>query len=299
MKSKIFAILFFLFLLVIFNVRLAWPDGDGPDRPLTAAEKSYFTKVFVTIDRALPRAPAQWTIAEKPSTQPPKAVPEKAEKGPFRAVYRGQWFNQSQEARQQQKLREYAMKNPPKQSDVDAMQQQMDALVQEQQKIMDELMKASQRNDKVGVQKAQEKLKALQQRNQQSMNKVFAGQAQAVKESAVVDGCLQVEVKINETVTGLKKAVPVSIPGVSRAFRVDDGNPGMKDCPYGKTVALLGTWDNGNIGGEYTYFRGNWREGLPHPSAKNMIVEVRASDQRAAEYLRNVKWTALMDLLVK
>jgi hypothetical protein len=299
MKSMIHLTLGFLILSVTFGAHHLFADGDGPDRPLTPAEKSYFSKTLGTIDRALPRPPAKWVAKAKPSTNPPNVVPEKFEKGPFKARYTGQWFDQSQKERQAQKIQEYAMKSPPKQRDLDAMEKQMDALRKEQQEVMDELIKASQKNDKAALQKAQEKLQALQKKSQQASSGLFAPQEQALKDFPISDACLQVEVTVNQTSVGLKKAVPLSIPGVPKAFIVDDGNPGMKDCPYGKAVVFLGAWDKGRAEGEYTYFRSNWREGIPHPSAKNMIIEVRASEERAKSYLRSVKWDALNELLVK
>jgi hypothetical protein len=299
MKSKIHLVLCSLILSVMFGTHQVRADGDGPDRPLTPAEKTYFSKILSTIDLALPRPPANWVTTEKPSTSPPNAVPEKSEKGPFKARYKGQWFDESQKQRQTQKLQEYSMKSPPKERDIEAMQKQMDTLRVEQQKAMEELVKASQKNDKAALQSAQEKLQAIQKKTQQASSAIFAPHEQMLKDFPISDACLQVEVTVNHTSVGLRKAVPLSLPGVPRAFMVDDGNSGMKDCPYGKAVVLLGAWDNGQAGGEYTYFRSNWREGIPHPSAKNMIIEIRAGEQRAREYLGSVKWDSLNALLVK
>ena len=297
MKSRniLFPILIAVFVLI--QAQHALTDGDGPSRPLTAVEKTYLGKVFGTIEKSLPPAPAGWTQTRQPAF--PKEVPEHVEKGAFRTIYQADWLDQSQKTQRQQKLQDYMVKNQPKKNDMDDMEKQMNVSMKEQEKIMDELMKASQRNDQAGIKKAQEKLNALQQKNQQSMNKVMAGQKQAVKESEIVDGCLQVEIVLNETTTGLKKASPLKIAGAPRAVRLDDGNSGGKDCPYGRSVVLLGAWDNGRPGGEYTYYRGNWREGLPHPSIKNMLITVRASDKRALDYLRTVKWSALNDLIAK
>lgn len=297
MKSK--NILSFI-VVIFFNLFLAQQalaDGDGPTRPLTAGEKTFLGKVFRTIEKSLPPATAGWEQTRKPAY--PKEVPEHVEKGAFRTVYRADWLDQSQKTQRQQKLQNYMTKNQPKKSDMEAMAKQMDMSIQEQEKIMDELLKATQRNDQAGVRKAQEKLNALQQKNQQAINKTMAGQMQAVKESEIADGCLQVEIVLNETTTGLKKATPLKIAGAPRAFRLDDGNSGGKDCPYGRSVVLLGAWDNGRPGGDYTYYRGNWRKGLPHPSIKNMLITVRASDKRALDYLRAVKWSALNDLIAQ
>jgi len=299
MKSAIQLVFCSLVLSVVFGTHQVLADGDGPDRPLTPVERAYFSKILSTIDLALPRPPANWVTTEKPSTSPPNVVPEKSEKGPFKAHYKGQWFDQSQKQRQTQKLQEYSMKSPPKERDIEAMQKNMDALREEQQKVMDELVRASQKNDKAALQSAQEKLQALQKKSQQASSMIFAQHEQVLKDFPISDACLQVEVTVNHTSVGLKKALPLSLPSVPRAFMIDDGNPGMQDCPYGKAVVLLGAWDNGRAGGEYTYFRSNWREGIPHPSAKNMIIEIRASEQRAKAYLRSVNWDALNALLVK
>lgn len=299
MKSTIRLMLCSLVLSVMFGTHHVRADGDGPDRPLTPAEKAYFSKILSTIDLALPRPPTNWVTTEKPSTSPPNVVSEKADKGPYKARYKGQWFDQSQKQRQTQKLQEYSLKSPPKERDIEAMQKQMDALREEQQKVMDELVKASQKNDKAALQNAQEKLQALQKKSQQASSTIFAPHEQVLKDFPISDACLQVEVTVNDTSVGLKKAVPLSLPGVPKAFMVDDGNPGMQDCPYGKAVVLLGAWDNGRAGGEYTYFRSNWREGTHHPSAKNMIIEIRAGEQRSKAYLGSVKWDELKALLVK
>ena len=297
MKSKNILALICIAFFVLLHAQQALPDGDGPSRPLTTGEKTFLDKAFRTIETSLPPAAAGWEQTRKPAL--PKQVPEHVEKGAFRTLYQADWLDQSQKTQRQQKLQDYMMKNQPKKNDMDAMEKQMNASMKEQEKIMEELMKASQRNDQAGVRKAQEKLNALQQKNQQSVNKAMAGQTQAMKESELVDGCLQVEIVLNETTTGLKKASPLKIAGTPRAFRLDDGNAGGKDCPYGRSVVLLGAWDNGRPGGEYTYYRGNWREGLPHPSIKNMLISVRASDKRALDYLRTVKWSALNDLIAR
>ncbi len=299
MKSTIHLMLCSMILSVMFGTHQVRADGDGPDRPLAPAEKAYFSKILSTIELALPRPPAGWITTEKPSTSPPDVVPEKSEKGPFKARYKGQWFDQSQKQRQTQKLQEYSMKSPPKERDIEAMQKQMDTLHMEQQKVMEELVSASQKNDKAALRSAQEKIQAIQQKSRQVSGAIFDPHEQVLKDFPISDACLQVEVTVNHTSVGLKKAAPLSLPGIPRAFTVDDGNPGMKDCPYGKAVVLLGAWDSGRAGGEYTYFRSNWREGIPHPSAKNMIIEIRAGEQRAKEYLRSVKWDALNALLVK
>ncbi|MDQ1331436.1 MAG: hypothetical protein QG578_1704 [Thermodesulfobacteriota bacterium] len=299
MRSKIHLVFCIMVLLVMFGTDQVFADGDGPDRPLTPAEKAYFSKILTTIDTALPKPPANWATIEKPSTSPPNVVPENSGKGSFKARYKGQWFDQSQKQRQTQKIQEYSMKSPPKERDIDTMQKQMDSLLAEQQKVMEELVNASRKNDKAALQSAQVKLQALQKKNQQATGAMFAPQEQALKEYPISDACLQVEVTVNHTSVGLKKAVPLNLPSLPKAFMVDDGNPGNRDCPYGKAVVLLGAWDNGRAGGEYTYFRSNWREGIPHPSAKNMIIEIRASEQRAVAYLKSVKWDALNGLLVK
>lgn len=299
MKSTICLVLCALILSVIFGIHPVRADGDGPERPLTPAEKAYFNKILSAIDRALPRPPANWVTNEKPSTNPPKTVPEKSEKGPFKARYKGQWFDQSQKQRQAQKLQEYAVKSLPKEGDIEAMQKEQDVLREEQQKVMEELVKASQENDKAALQRAQEKFQALQKKSRQASSTLFAPNEQVLKDFPISDACLQVEVTVNHTSVGLKKAVPLRLTGVPRAFMCDDGDPGRKDCPYGKAVVFLGAWDNGQAEGEYTYFRSNWREGIPHPSAKNMIIEIRASEQRAREYLRAVKWDSLNVLLTK
>jgi hypothetical protein len=244
----------------------------APPRALTPAEKTFFTRILGTIERALPPAPERWAATEKPSTAPPKDVAEGSEKGAFMVRYNGQWFDQSQ--------REWQSRIP---ADLATLQQ-------EQQEAMAEMMQASQSRDRDGMKRAKEKLMAIQQRSLPSF---------PTKRTAVSDACLQVRVTVNDFAVGLKNAVPLSLPGVSRAFAVDDGNPDMRDCPYGKTVVLLGAWDNGRAGGEYTYFRSNWREGMPHPSAKNMILEVRASDQRAKAYLQAVQWDVLKGLLAQ
>ena len=140
MKSTIQLMLCSLVISVMFGTHQVRADGDGPDRPLTPAEKTYFSKILSTIDWALPRPPANWVTTEKPSMNPPNVVPEKSEKGPFKAHYKGQWFDQSQKERQIQKLQEYAMKSPPKERDIEAMQKQMNELREEQQKVMDELV---------------------------------------------------------------------------------------------------------------------------------------------------------------
>lgn len=298
MKSMFRLMICVMVLMLMLGTKEARADGDGPDRPVTPAEKAYFSKILNTIDQALPRPPANWVVKEKPSTNPPSVVPEKSEKGAFRSQYKGYWFDQSQKDRQTQKIQEYSMKSPPKDRDIEAMQMQMNAVQEEQQKILEELVKASQKNDKAAVQRAQEKLQALQKKTREASGAIFAPHEQALKDYPISDACLQVEVTVNHTSAGLKKAAPAGIPGLSKAFMINDGNSG-KDCPYGKAVVLLGAWDSGRAGGEYTYFRSNWREGIPHPAAKNMIIEIRASEQRAKEYLKSVNWDALNALIVK
>jgi hypothetical protein len=276
MKSTINLVLCFLALAVISGTNQACADGDPNDRPLTAAEKSYFSKILGTIDTALPRVPANWAAIQKPSTRPPKSVFEGSEKGSLKAVYKGEWGDQSRKSHQND--------SPMAENNAEEMQ-----------RVMQELISATQSQDKAAYKQAEEKFKALQRKGQ----KPAPGKDRPVQDPSAADACLQVEVAVNQTVVGVRNAIPLNIAGVPKAFMADDGNPGKKGCPSAKAVAFLGSWGDGEAGGEYTYFRSNWRKGLPHTTAKNIVIEVRAREQRAKEYLRSVKWDELKALLVK
>ena len=235
----IYLTLCFLVLSMAFGTQQVRADGDGPDRPLTPAEKSYFSKILGAIDRALPQVPANWVTIEKPLTSLRRPFPKNPRKARSEPIIRASGLTSPRRNDRRRRFREYAMKSPPRERDIEAMQKQMDVLQKKQQAVMDELVKASQKNDKVGLQKAQEKLQALQKKSQQASSALFAPQEQVLKDFPISDACLRVEITVNHTSVGLKKAVPLSLPGVPKAFKVDDGNPGMKDCPYGKVVILL------------------------------------------------------------
>lgn len=262
-------------LTIAAAASMAHADGDAPQRPATKAEKAFYNKVLGTIAKALPAAPANWTVKEKPSTTPPKGVPEGSENGgSLQARYKGQWAAQS--SKDNQEL--------PGASSAGEMQ-----------KAMEEMMTAMQEQDTAGYKKAQAKIQALQQGQMDA----YSQQRKPKKNAPVKDACLQVDVRVNERAVGLKKAKAIEVEGPSMAFLVNDADPYKKDCPYGKAVGVLGAWKDPDVGGEYTYLRSNWPEGLPHTAAKNIIVEVRASEQRASEYLRSVDWEALKSLLVQ
>ncbi|MFA6004122.1 MAG: hypothetical protein WC881_08640 [Elusimicrobiota bacterium] len=298
MRFQTLSALILIPLSLGLSPRPARADGDGPSRPSTPAEKAFFSKTLGTIERALPAPPAKWNPTEKPSLTPPSTVFEGVEKSGIRFQYKGKWFDQAQKTRQGQKL-QGAIMDSAQGRDMEALGNQMESLQAEQQKIMEEMLRASQRQDKAAMAKVRGKLAEFQKRQQQALSGFSAPQEQALKDSPISDACLEIEVTVNHTSIGLAKTAPLAVPGAERAFRLNDGDPGRKDCPYGRAVALLGAWDAGRVGGDYLYFKSNWRGGIPHPAAKNMIISVRASDQRAEAYLRAVKWDELKALIVK
>jgi hypothetical protein len=83
------------------------------------------------------------------------------------------------------------------------------------------------------------------------------------------------------------------------AFRNGDGNKDNKDCPYDSIVAFLGSWKETSKDRGYTYFRAKLEPGQPPPSVKTLMILVRASESRALDYLKSVKWPMLQAMFVK
>lgn len=274
MKSKISLVLCIMILAVVSGMDQARADGDGATRPATAAEKSFYGKVLKTIDSALPQGPANWDVTTKPSVEPPKNV---YENGSFGLKYTGSWFDRSQK--------------PDPSAGMKSHEQNSQAF----QVAMQEMMQASQSGDKAGYEAAQVKMMAAMGKSQ----KITASQKQAPNKASINDACLQVEVSINNSAIGLKKAVPLDVKGVTTAFMLDDGDTANKDCPYGQGVVLLGSFGDADRGGEYTYFRTKLRQDLPYPKVENMVIKVRASEERVREYLGSVKWDKLNALPAK
>ncbi len=274
MKWKIFLVLSIMVLAVFPAMNQARADGDGPTRPATAVEKLFYGNVLKTIEAALPQAPANWDTVTKPSTEPPKTV---FENGFYRLKYAGSWFDQSQKPDPSAEMKFHGQNS-----------QLMEEAIQE-------MMQATQSGDKAAYVAAQAKMTAALGNTENTV----ASRKRAPNKASDNDACLQVEVVINDTAIGLKKAVPIDVKGVANAFLLDDGNTNSKDCPYGQGFVLLGNWGNPDRGGEYTYFRPKLRQDIPYPKVENMAIKVHASEKRVKKYLHSVKWDKLNALLVK
>lgn len=274
MKSKAPLIVCCMVFAVVSAVSQARADGDGPTRPATIAERAFYGNVLKTIDTALPPAPANWRAVTKPSTEPPKNV---YENGSYRLKYEGNWLDQSQK--------------PDPSAEMKSHEQNSQAM----QEAIEQMMRASQSGDKEAYKAAQAKMMEAMGGSKQAV----ASRKQQSKNPPISDACLQVEVVINNTAIGLKKAVPLNVKGVINAFMLDDGNKDNKDCPYGQGVVLLGSWGNADRGGEYTYFRPKLRQEIPHPKVENMAIKARASKERVNKYFNAVKWDKLNALMVR
>jgi hypothetical protein len=275
MKSKITLAASIMVLAVTAVVNQARADGDAPTRPATVAEKSFYGNVVKTIEAALPAAPANWSLITKPSTEPPKEV---YENGSYRVKYTGSWLKSAK---------------PDPSAGMKSLEMNSKAM----QEAMEQLMKASQSGDKAAYAAAEAKMKAAMGGSTQTL--ASASQKQAPESSPAGDSCLQVEVTINDTSIGLKKATPLNVQGAARAFLLDDGNKSNEDCPHGQGVVLLGPWGNPDRPSEYTYFRTSLRKEIPFPKVENMTIKVRASQQRVNEYFNSIKWDKLNSLLAK
>jgi hypothetical protein len=120
---------------------------------------------------------------------------------------------------------------------------------------------AAQKGDQAAMKRAQDKLNALQRENQAAMQEMYSPQTKAAADTPITDACLEIEVKVNETTAGLQRVKPLGLLGLQSAWLVNDGNPRMSDCPYGRAVVLLGAWKQGSTDRGYTYFRSSWPEG--------------------------------------
>ncbi len=287
-------------LAVLLCSGMARADGDGPTRALTAGEKAAFSNTLDTIAKALPPPPSGWIVKVKPSSLPPATVFEKAEKGPGKLRYTGRWLDQSQKERRAAKEREQAMNaKPPSTREMDARMSATEKRMEAQKKIFEEITAAAQKGDQAAMKKAQEKLNVLQRENQAAMQEMYPSQVKAAADAPIADGCLEIEVTVNETAVGLLRIKPLGLPGLQSAWQVDDGNPQMRDCPHGRAVVLLGAWRQSSTDRGYTYFRSSWPDGTPHTKVKNILVSVRASETRSRDYLSRVKWDELNRLLAK
>ncbi|MBP7737375.1 MAG: hypothetical protein KA369_15450 [Spirochaetes bacterium] len=270
--KKIISLFLFLLLASVFGLYNLSADGDAAQRQPTAAEKAYFKKVLGAIDKALPAPPKNWTADTKPLIEGPKTVNVNCEKGDalyFNAIYKGRWENRGGT--------------------------NDDSGGQSAQELAQEMMRASQSGDKAAYKRASEKMMALGKKNVDTAN----AKRKAIDSIDPKDKALEVEIQVNAHDASLRRAEPLKLAGNLRAFITDGSYTGKGDETRVRGVVLLGTWDNGETRSEYTYYKSNWRSGIPHPSSKNMCVEVTGAEKRVREYLQGINWSALNAQLVK
>ncbi|MCX5908835.1 MAG: hypothetical protein NTY64_17080 [Deltaproteobacteria bacterium] len=285
-----------MFLMILFSVNHVIADGEGPPRPVTQAEKEYYSKLYGTLEQALPQAPSGWTVVSKPNMNIPETVPAGSEKSSFITRISGKWFDDSQKKRLEQKTQEAAMKaGPPSQADLKRIEDAMN----EQRKLYEEFQKAAAKGDQETVKKIQAQLVVQQSITKQAMASMNAPYEKAQQEYAIKDACLEVQIEVNQYTKGIKDLKSANIPGLTMAFIHGDGNKDIKDFPYDSIVAFLGPWKETSKDRGYTYFRAKLEPGQPHTSMKTFMIVVKASEQRAFDYLKSVKWPMLQAILVK
>ena len=285
-----------MLLMILCSVNHVLADGDGPSRPVTQAEKEYFSKLYGTLQQALPQAPSGWTVVSRPNMNIPETVPAGSEKSSFITRISGKWFDDSQKKRLEQKTQDAAMRaHPPSQAELKKFEDAMN----EQQKLYEEFQKAAAKGDQEAMKKIQAQLVAQQIITKQAMAPMNAPYEKAQQEYAIKDACLEVQIEVNQYTKGIKDLKPANISGLTMAFRNGDGNKDNKDCPYDSIEAFLGPWKETSKDRGYTYFRAKLEPGQPHTSVKTFMIVVKASEQRALDYLKSVKWPLLQAMLAK
>ena len=132
--------------------------------------------------------------------------------------YTGQWFDQSRKELRAAKEREYAMNaKPPSAREMDARINATEKRMDAQKKIYEEITAAAQKGDQAAMKKAQEKLNVLQREDQAAMQEMYPSQPKAAADAPIVDGCLEIDVTVNETAVGLLRIKPLGLPGLPSA----------------------------------------------------------------------------------
>lgn len=279
-----FAALAGLLLLVSSRARA---DGcDSGMRPLKPEEVRFYAAVR-DLARALPHAPGGWT-ADEPSASTEESLCKDLDAdlasgkqhlhGAVAVLFRAPLEPVALEA---------ATSAPPD----DKTQQRLNAILEEQQRLLVSLAEAAQRGDSAAGDALQVKIEALSA-EAEKLSAPLRASSEAALRAATKDTLARVELLVNEPLEGAQCAA-------ARPIKPTIGQPFRLRCPVhvsadtevdGETLVLIGPWKaeikSGKLQAEATLAKGP-------ATVQTIVVRIQADERRAEQLLAGVDLGAL------
>ena len=237
--------IFILFALLCFAASAARADCDQQQVPLTAKEKAYYSSKFPVLHAAIPKPPAGWQYDDD-STQ--KLAPDyqdympKYNCGPSN-YYIGLDIGYERPMTQADSDKEMAaMQAPPD----PAKQKKVDALIAQEQALMQKIADAAQKQDTKGMDALGKQNDALTRQLQAAQQDLNAG-SRATMDAVQRDRKATVRIAINDgagDVSCYGNPKPIQVPGAT-AYSCENpatySSPGEQlDAPAAHIVVVFG-----------------------------------------------------------
>jgi hypothetical protein len=279
-------------LLLFLLARTGFILAEGETRPITSAEKEFFSKVMSTFAKALPPGPEGWTQHHTSSVIPPERVALGAEKHPLFLSYYINWKDTKRvdayDAKSKQMLMQQANQKPDPKAQAE--------LMAEYNRISKELESALRKSDKAEIQRLQKEMSVVGEK----MKNLSAPLVQTVQ-NVTSDSPHDIEVNVKLTTNKFSESLgkgaiaeaPIDGVLIYRVNSVRRGGTGWKD---GETYAFVGNWKNVSQSGG-TEMASPTNPKLPYTAVQAIVVTVGAEKARGRAFLEKINWTALKSLI--
>ncbi len=272
--------------------------ADGSTRLATAQERAFYSKVVGAANKAIPSPPPGWEVVFQTELDAPDRVVVGLEDGPYSITYNAEWLNRPAHDKmeaQRGKLLESAAATMTTDTGDEALIKQIEALAAQ-------AGKAAERGDYAETQKIQKQMEQVAEKLNARMETKASGVEEMMARTAVQDIGAMISVQFNFFNVALPenvKRLPV-LDGIKLVFRApgEDQYTG-EVSEHGVTTVLLGKGWKEVSDGDNHYLESPEEVPGPHTAVHTIVVEIQASDDRAADIVKNIDWNHLKTLLVK
>lgn len=269
--------------------------ADGPSRPATPAEQSYYNQVMAVLAKAVPASPPPgWDETGRTQIQTPRQVADGSEEDPMGLEYHVRWQDQAR-ARAAQEAQVAAgaevMKRQMAQPSTAAQEKRVEALAAQ-------VAQAIERGDMATVNRLQDEMDKLYDEINQVLSRRDAELQAALKRHQVKDVEAGVSLLVNSAVVEfigrVAKDQPVAGLTVYRQEGEDNPHLGWRE---GYSWVFLGAGWKLMREGDHQYMEFTPKPGVPHTTVQNLVVRVQAAPERARGLLAALDWAALKGLI--
>lgn len=269
--------------------------ADGPSRPATPAEQSYYNQVMAVLARSTPAAPPPgWEETSRTQIKTPAYVGEGIGEDPMGLEYHVRWQDlpRSQAAQQAQVAAgAEVMRRQMAQPSTATQERRVEALAAQ-------LGQAVERGDMATVNRLQGEMDQLYDEINRVQGQRDAELQAALKRHQVKDVDAGVSLLVNSAVVEfigrVAKDQPVAGLTVYRQEGEDNPHLGWRE---GYSWVFLGAGWKLMREGDHQYMEFSPKAGVPHTTVQNLVVRVQAAPERARALLAALDWAALKGLI--